>query len=59
MKKKVRVQVINADWEIKKTRMRQNVKDFVDKAKPVIKEGGKCLLLGVGIGITVIINENL
>ena len=56
-KKRVKPQVINGDWEIKKHKIKKELKEFGKKAKPVIIEGGKMLLLGTGIGFAVIIGD--
>ena len=59
MKKKVKAEVINADWEIKKYELRQKCKNFIQESKPIVVEGGKFLMLGIGIGTVYLVKENL
>lgn len=51
MKKRVKVQVINADWEIKKYEMRQKIKNLKEPAKQIAKVSLYCFAIGVGFGL--------
>lgn len=59
MKKKVKAQVINADWEIKKYEMRQKVKKIIAGSKEYVEIGVKCFAFGAGVGLIVIVNDKL
>lgn len=59
MKKKVKAQIINGDWEIKKYKIKKEVKEFVKGSKDVLIITGKCFAIGVGIGTVILINSNL
>lgn len=58
-KKRVKVEVVNGEWEIKKYKMRQSIKAFKEKAGPAMVEGSKYLLFGAGIGAVIVLNERI
>ena len=51
MKKKVKVEVINGDWEIKKYRLRQQIESLKEDYGPIVKASIKGLSIGVCFGI--------
>jgi len=58
-KKRVRAQVINGDLEIKKYKIRKQIKEIQKYVKDNAESYAKCLVLGAGIAVVFIIKNEL
>lgn len=58
-RRRVRVQVVNGDWEIRKYKIKERLNEFKVVVKENIKPCAYCFMFGVGVATVYYVKKQL